>query len=81
MEPLEEDMDTTINQNTTGRRAGSIMSSIASIKSDMSSSRRLKNSKWRHALGLSFLMVTVFLWTAGNFLASVRNIYTGQDDS
>ena len=26
---------------------------------------------WRHALGMTCLLITVFLWTASNFLASV----------
>lgn len=31
-----------------------------------------KYGKWRHALGILCLLTTVFLWTASNFLASVR---------
>ncbi|KAH8639486.1 hypothetical protein IG631_07256 [Alternaria alternata] len=29
-------------------------------------------SKVRHAVGIALLLATVFLWTASNFLASVR---------
>jgi solute carrier family 35 protein F5 len=31
-------------------------------------------SKIRHAVGIALLLATVFLWTASNFLASVRSI-------
>lgn len=27
--------------------------------------------RWRHTLGITLLLVTVLLWTASNFLASV----------
>ena len=30
------------------------------------------HSKLRHAVGIALLLATVFLWTASNFLASVR---------
>ena len=30
------------------------------------------NGKLRHAVGIALLLATVFLWTASNFLASVR---------
>jgi solute carrier family 35 protein F5 len=33
---------------------------------------RKPNSKLRHAVGIALLLATVFLWTASNFLASVR---------
>lgn len=52
-------------------RAESILSSIASMRSDLSDKRRWKNSRWRHPLGISLLLVTVVLWTTSNFLASV----------
>lgn len=52
-------------------RAASILSSIASLRSDLSSSKKWKHSRWRHTLGIILLLVTVVLWTASNFLASV----------
>ena len=33
--------------------------------------------KWRRTLGLALLAFTVFLWTASNFLASVRDEQSG----
>lgn len=34
------------------------------------------SGKVRHAIGIGFLLATVFLWTASNFLASVRCSFT-----
>lgn len=31
------------------------------------------HNRLRHALGIALLLATVFLWTASNFLASVRH--------
>jgi hypothetical protein len=57
-------------------RADSILSSIASMRSDLSDKRRWKNSRWRHPAGISLLLVTVVLWTTSNFLASVSWIFS-----
>ncbi|KAF2432460.1 hypothetical protein EJ08DRAFT_669481 [Tothia fuscella] len=51
-------------------RADSILSSIASIRSDLSSAKKWRHSRWRHTLGIILLLATVVLWTASNFLAS-----------
>jgi len=52
-------------------RSRSITSSIASIRENISSSKEWRH-KWRHMLGIVLLLATVCLWTASNFLASVR---------
>ena len=49
--------------------ARSLAESLHSFKTDLTA-RRLKHSKWRHTLGIILLLVTVFLWTVSNFLAS-----------
>ncbi|KIW03876.1 hypothetical protein, variant [Verruconis gallopava] len=51
-------------------RAESVISSIHTLRDDLSSAKRWRHSKWRHTLGIFLLMCTVFLWTASNFLAS-----------
>ena len=58
-------------RQSTLARSRSITSSIASIREDISSSKKWRH-KWRHMLGIVLLLATVFLWTASNFLASVR---------
>ena len=40
---------------------------------DIAQSKK-KLNKWRHTLGILLLLLTVFLWTASNFLASVRGM-------
>jgi hypothetical protein len=52
-------------------RAESFMSSVASFRSDLGDADKWRNSRWRHPLGIALLLVTVFLWTTSNFLASV----------
>jgi hypothetical protein len=52
-------------------RAASFMSSAASFRSDLGDADRWATSRWRHPLGIALLLVTVFLWTGSNFLASV----------
>ena len=47
--------------------------SPASVVSMWSEGKKKPNSKLRHALGIGLLLATVFLWTASNFLASVRD--------
>jgi solute carrier family 35 protein F5 len=47
--------------------------SPASVVSMWSESKKKPNSKLRHAIGIALLLATVFLWTASNFLASVRS--------
>jgi solute carrier family 35, member F5 len=44
--------------------------SLRSFTTDLSSAKRWKHSKWRHTVGIILLLITVFLWTASNFLAS-----------
>jgi len=46
--------------------------SPASVVSVWSEVKKRPNSKLRHAVGIALLLATVFLWTASNFLASVR---------
>ena len=46
--------------------------SPASHVSVWSEGKKPPKSKWRHAVGILLLLATVFLWTASNFLASVR---------
>ena len=47
--------------------------SPASVVSVWSEGKRPHgNGKLRHAVGIALLLATVFLWTASNFLASVR---------
>ena len=48
-------------------RASSV---INSIRTDLSSAKRWRHSRWRHTLGILLLLCTVFLWTTSNFLAS-----------
>jgi hypothetical protein len=60
---------------TAPSRAESFMSSMASFRSDLTDSTKWRNSRWRHPLGIALLLVTVFLWTASNFLASVSPRY------
>lgn len=63
------------NGNTRGRsalRPRSITESLASLRTDLTSVKRWGHSKWRHTLGIFLLLITVFLWTTSNFLASVR---------
>lgn len=45
--------------------------SPASVVSMWDEAKR-PHSKIRHAVGIALLLATVFLWTASNFLASVR---------
>jgi solute carrier family 35 protein F5 len=45
--------------------------SEASQWTDGKEQRGVWSSKVRHAVGIAFLLATVFLWTASNFLASV----------
>jgi solute carrier family 35 protein F5 len=44
--------------------------SPASVVSAWNEHKR-PHSRLRHAVGIAFLLATVFLWTASNFLASV----------
>jgi hypothetical protein len=53
-------------------RAASFMSGVASFRSDVADAELWRRSRWRHPLGIALLLVTVFLWTGSNFLASVR---------
>lgn len=47
--------------------------SPASVVSVWTDGKKPKpRGKWRHALGIFFLLCTVVLWTVSNFLASVR---------
>lgn len=46
--------------------------SPASEASIWSDSKPRANGRLRHAVGIALLLATVFLWTASNFLASVR---------
>ena len=47
--------------------------SPASVVSVWSEGKKPRvNGKLRHAVGIALLLATVFLWTASNFLASVR---------
>jgi hypothetical protein len=71
LEPLEEDARRAAGSPSS---AESLLSSIASMQSDFQSSARWRHSKWRHPLGIFLLLVTVFLWTASNFLASVSSL-------
>jgi hypothetical protein len=57
-------------------RAASFMSSVASFRSDMGDEDKWRRSRWRHPLGITLLLVTVFLWTGSNFLASVSHSTT-----
>lgn len=59
------------NLERTSSRTSSILSSVPSLKTDLSSARKWKHSRWRHTLGIILLLVTVVLWTTSNFLASV----------
>jgi len=51
--------------------ASSILSSIASFRDEFTSGKSWKGSGFRHTLGIVLLLITVVLWTASNFLASV----------
>jgi solute carrier family 35 protein F5 len=46
--------------------------SPASETSTWSDSKPAVSGRLRHAVGIALLLATVFLWTASNFLASVR---------
>lgn len=57
------------------KSANSSRSQLRALKGDSSS--QVSTTKFaRHTLGILLLLVTVVLWTASNFLASVKGPYT-----
>jgi hypothetical protein len=71
MERLEPGVDDGDGGRPPASRAESFMSSVASFRDDVADAAKWRRSRWRHPLGIALLLVTVFLWTASNFLASV----------
>lgn len=52
--------------------AGDDTISVRSAQSAQTSASTFKFGRWRRVVGLLALGLTIFLWTASNFLASVR---------
>lgn len=65
--PIRESTD------STGRPRISRVKSTTSTRSAnvWQDGKKAQHSKWRHTVGILLLLVTVVLWTASNFLASV----------
>lgn len=71
--PVAEDRIPNMNSQDEDRRLRWNETSIPSPETgvfDIAKSKT-KLSKWRHTLGIILLLLTVFLWTTSNFLASV----------
>lgn len=66
--PIRESIESTGRPRISSVRSTTSARS-ANVRQD---GKKAQHSKWRHTVGILLLLVTVVLWTASNFLASVR---------